>query len=779
MDSRVASPPETASLWIEIRRAVWVFLGFAGVAVLLSSGHFLSLVLPQVVFGLQAFAVLILGTWLAVAVLTPSARPNTPLFAPVLFGMAVYGVSALLSQRPRLSVESTLGGIGFGIAFLFLTRLLMDPWIRKRVATLFVCVVGAMAFAYIGQVVVNWVDWWGVIGKISIPPLRPSWAGLVFGSPNVMGSFLLLGGPIAVAMLPRITPRRAPVRILAALVIVALFLTGSRGAYLGAACASVTAVWLLLTRERSRSVLISIRVAIRDRRWLIPVGIALAAGYLALLPAVLYRFGTGGEGVRLDLWESALAIFAAHPLTGGGPGTWVQLKVEANPPGVPNNIFNNAHNMYVQAAAELGVIGLVAMVVLLIAVGRRLLAGRSAADHGLRFESVAVVAGLVAFAAQLTVENMIRLPAICFLLIFVVAWIDAGLPRPSMEPHGRRLRGWQRVVSGRWLYASTLIGIVGVVPTLVRIDLAANDSARGQYAILAEGWPTALAYYELAHRGDPEFTLYDVERAAAMARLGMTADAKAILESVVKIDPIAVNQIGLAALELELGNTSAALSRARLALSLGTGEPTIAINVGRIAEAVGDRSLAMESYADLLAWAPPLAADPFWDAAERTIPKAAIVEAARTRSTPSDAALISAYAGATVEARMELESLPATGTRDIYLAVTDWLGGDVVKAEATLAARVEANPLDWTSAAWLSRIARLSGDPNTAYRYARWAVAVQGDTAPSVLFEDAIAASSSEAAQNAGLPGGYPSSVYLRTTTPFLLMPQLTLVGVR
>jgi O-antigen ligase len=766
-----------ASAWRDLAPAAWLFVGFAGIAVFLFAGHFQSLVTLPVVVGLQVFAVVILGAWLLLAVLKREARPTTPLLLPVLAASAAYALSAMLSQRPRLSLESTLGGLGFALTFLFLSRLLREPWIRRRAAALFVSVMTALAVGYIVQVSINWIDWWRLIGHLAIPPLRPSWAGLMFGSPNVVGTFLIVGGPLAVALVRSATPRRSPVWILLAITAIALFLTGSRGAYLGAGLGLAIAAAMSVNMQQLQAFWRALRAYARGRLWVVGAGLVLVAGIGALIPSVIYRFGTGGEEVRIDLWRSALTIFLQHPVTGAGPGTWVQLKIAANPVGVPNYIFNNAHNMYVQAAAELGVVGLLALAGLVVTFGARLFLARQVGDVALRRESLAVVVGMVALSAQLMVENMIRLPAVCLLVVCVLAWVDAGLTEgPTSVP---RWTWIQRLRNGRWLPLVAVVAVLAVVPTLIRIDQASVDAATGNLAATVNDIPLALSYYQQAADADPDFTLYDLERASALARTGRTEEARAILARAVEVDPLAANRIGLAVLDLKLGDTSTAIEQAHLAMANGSGEPTIGLNAGLIAEAAGDQQFAVDSFAQAIAWAPPLARSDFWLAPVRAASKDLIVDAARLRSTPLDAALIAAYAGHPDVAKAELGILPVSATRDVNLAITQWLGGDLAGAQASLRARLDRDPLDWTAAAWLSRISRLSGDYETGLRYARWAEAVQGDTAPSVLLEEAIVEQGTMDARGAGMPKGYPASVYLRENPPFLEMPELVVVGTR
>jgi O-antigen ligase len=627
-----------------------------------------------------------------------------------------------------------------------------------------------LAVAYIGQVAYFWVDWWGVIGRIAVPPLRPSWAGLMFGSPNVTASVLLLLGPLAVAILWSRMRRRPVIALVGMLLVLAVFVSGSRGAYLGLAVGSLALLGFVLAGRRQA--LRSTLATAAHRPFIVGTVIVLFGIAVMLLPAVIYRFGTGGEEVRIDLWRSALSIFTDHPITGGGPGTWVQLKVAANPEGVPNYIFNNAHNMYLQAAAELGLLGLAAMTVLAWAVIRRLLAARTLVPQ-LGGESAAVLVSLLGLGMQLLVENQVRLPTICFVVAVVVAWVDAGLP--ESEAKWRWLGGRRASL----LPALGLAGILASVPILLQIDTAAFSASAGDLAATFNNWPAAMSYYQQAAQRDPSFVLYSADLASALARNGQLDQARKQLERVIADDPTAINQIGLAALEAQLGDVDAAVRRAHAALRIGTGEPTIAINAGLIAERAIDPSFALDAFADAIAWSPALAADPFWTSPDRMVPFDHVLDAARGRSNAFDAALIAAYAGRDAEAAAGLRQLPSSTQRDTYLAIVGWLAGDIAGARVALEAQLDANPLDWTAAAWLSRLSRLNGDAETGYRYARWAVAVQGDTAPSVLLEETIVAPNSETARSAGLPKGYPANVYLRAAPPFLPVPNLVLVGAR
>lgn len=764
------------------RRAAWIVIAVAWAFFLTSGGTYPGIADVQAQLVAQVFAVAILGSWLVIALLRPGWRLTTPLLIPVLAASAAYAAAGLFSQRPRLSLEPTIAGIGFALAFLFLTRLLADDWFRSRARVLTIAFVALVAVGYVGQVVIEWVTWWQLVGRIALPPLRPSFVGLFLGSPNLIATSLILAGPIAVTFIASSPARRPLVVTLAVIAALAIFLTGSRGGYIGAGTATLVGIGLLVGRYGPMK-LRDMVVDLTRRRPIILAPVAVAfLGLLIAIPALAYRFAQGGADLRFDLWRSALAIFADHPILGGGPGTWVQLKVVTNPAGVQNIVVPHAHDLYIQALAELGVVGVLALAFLVVTVARRLFAASRRAPGPLGIEAGAVIAGVAGFAAQSVVDNLVNLPFVCLLVVWLVAWVEGGLA-PGDQPTTTSDRANRE--SGRWLarrgsalVGVGLLGVLLVIPVLIRVDTAALDDAAGNSAAADQDWPTALSHFEAARAADPDFTLYQLQTASALARVGRTSEARALLAQAVMDDPLAINQIGLAVLDATLGNYPEAMIRARAAAALGIGEPTVALNAGIVGEAAGDHAFAVAEFATAIAWDPPLARSGFWDAPERVTSKGAIVAAARAMTDALDGALIDAYAGNPSEARSALEAMAPSSQRDVYVAACEWLGGDATGALARLGEITRRDPLDWFAAGWASRIARLSGDLATADRYASWAIAVEADAASSVIGEASVVPAEDDAA-SAGLPANYPWGVYLRPSSPYLLVPELTLIGVR
>src|SRR3990170_148023 len=718
-DILTAVGPDPGRVSAALRLAGWIVVLAATTYIMAVGGTYNGIASAPDRVLMQALAYGILGTWCIGAVFRPSWRPRTPLLFPVVLASAVYGLSALFSERPRLSLDPTMAGFAVALTYLFLSRILADSWFRRRFEPAMVTAVGLVSAAYIVQVVLEWLKWWGLVGALVVPPLRPSFVGLGFGSPNLVATFLLLLAPLAVVVVVGHSSRTWPAVALGAAVAVAIFLTGSRGAYIGVAVALFVAVGLAATRrEFGRPLADKANLLFRRRRSVLALSAVCVLVLVVFTPVVVSRFGQGGDSLRIDLWRSAASIFVDHPLFGGGPGTWVQLKIPANPPGTSNIIVAHAHNMYIQAAAELGLVGLAALLFLVIATGRRLLGAWRSAPVPLSVETGAVIVGLSAFAGQSLVDNLVNLPFVCLLVIGVVAWVDAGMI--NLEASGTNNRSVDHTVSrlsAVVLPVAALVASVLVLPFVIRTDAAMFASEAGALAGKAGDWPTALADYGVATSLDPGFALHRLERASALARTGRLAEAREETLAASKDDQTAIILASLAALDQAAGDLAAANEHVRRAVTFGTNEPNVALNAGLIGEAIGDRAFALDQFANAVAWDPPLAGNAFWVLSKRAVSKADVLALARERSDPETAALIRAYGGEPRTARRELEALGPSAAHDVLVA-----------------------PLVITE---LSTIPAGPGD------------------------------------EEAGMPFDYPWAIYLRPTPPYLLAPQLTLIGRR
>lgn len=251
--------------------------------------------------------------------------------------------------------------------------------------------------------------------------------------PRPAGTFLnpnhLAGWLVAVLLLALGTWRAGSGRVslrvrigLALPVVAALFVIGSRGAFLALAAGLG---WLLLSSWQGLSR--------RSRTALVVAGclVGLAAGL-----AVVQRFRTPDPYSihRALIWKASTRVFLDHPWTGTGPGQfkWASRNYQF-PDGTPplqfERRFRTTHSDWIRAGAEYGLPGLAAV---LLALG---LAAREIGRGRRRGKTVpaGAVAALVALGAQTAVDNPSERPAL-WLLSAVL--LGALLSRPAESRAG-------------------------------------------------------------------------------------------------------------------------------------------------------------------------------------------------------------------------------------------------------------------------------------------------------------------------------------------------------
>jgi O-antigen ligase len=219
------------------------------------------------------------------------------------------------------------------------------------------------------------------------------------------------------------------------------------GVVLSGAALAVMGLTLVLTASRSgtgcfiAAMMVVIAAAMRTRartrlpgrrRTIMVVYVASLAAFTVIgtgLPAMADRFSSPGTstpyalGERLNLWRDALQVMRRFPVTGTGLNTYTAVTPFFQTGVTPTS--DEAHNDYLQLAAEGGLlVGLPALALVVTfarEVLRRFRAGRvSVTSYWLR---VGAVAGLIAIALQESVEFSLQLPgnAVMFAALCAVA----------------------------------------------------------------------------------------------------------------------------------------------------------------------------------------------------------------------------------------------------------------------------------------------------------------------------------------------------------------------
>lgn len=266
---------------------------------------------------------------LAFAVIGPRSSPRLVLLAClalflVLAYKAYFGPAPMeqygVEKQFKLVTSTLLSALCAALIFNFeRLRMLSRVWVIVSAVLAVLTLVSGDSFS---------------AGRASVFDSNPIWLARAFAS-----------GAIFAMALPTIGSSKWW-RIAAVPLVVGLVLTGSRGPAIGLAAA--LAVLLIHNAPRLLTTL---------------AGAGLAYGAFTLVPALtntrigrtISDTGTdGGSGIRTEMWSSAWQTWRSHP-SGVGIGNW------SNYSGITT--FSWPHNLWLEVAAELGTMAILALIV--------------------------------------------------------------------------------------------------------------------------------------------------------------------------------------------------------------------------------------------------------------------------------------------------------------------------------------------------------------------------------------------------------------------------------
>lgn len=177
------------------------------------------------------------------------------------------------------------------------------------------------------------------------------------------------------------------------------------------------------------------------------------------------RLSSVGNDGRIPQWKAAVEAFEEAPLFGKGAGTYALQWAQRRP---YDFTVINAHSLYVEVMGELGIVGLLLVVGLMLA----FLVGAARRLRGRDRQVFAVfIAMAVVWMAHAGIDWDWQMPAIS---LWLFALGGLALARPIREPRER-----VEVVAGRVprLVAAVCVGVLAITPVVVAISQVRLESA--------------------------------------------------------------------------------------------------------------------------------------------------------------------------------------------------------------------------------------------------------------------------------------------------------------
>ena len=348
-----------------------------------------------------AFAVLLAAATAAALLSADTSRALSRVVYLVLFGLFAFALAATLSSG-RLSRESVAKAmlVSGGLAAAALAIQFAAQYVSSMGSVQDWLFDVESLFAGERAAEVQKSNW--VVADLDV--LR---AVFPFMSPATAGQYMMFALIAGVWLRRERTPADAvgsTVEIaLIALIAAALLVTFSRQSWIGAAVG-----------------IVALGLGRRPLQMLAAALLAMIVVVLVPIPGSSGSFGdyllTAGDtstestDTRLELWEQTLELIPEHALIGAGPGLIGTLG-----PGVSDRPFY-AHNIYLDAAVEVGIVGALALLAVF-------LAGLTAAY---RREAALAFALIAAFAVAGMFDDVLYAPRNGLMLAIAFALIAGG-----------------------------------------------------------------------------------------------------------------------------------------------------------------------------------------------------------------------------------------------------------------------------------------------------------------------------------------------------------------
>lgn len=436
-------------------------------------------------------------------------------------------------------------------------------------------------------------------GALDFNPPRPV---STFGNPNSLAAFLVMLLPLIVAR--GIDARRAGRIALTLYFVLAgglLVLTTSRGGWIGAAAGVLAVGGVVLLGDW--------------RGWWARVGRIMRAVVLifgvsaiaAIIGAVIVSLGWGGRSLNTRTWiyDAAWQTFAAQPVAGSGLYTFGRdlARYYAMPTYEPHA---HAHNIVLHVAAELGIVGVIALAVPVLALARALMRTVRAADVADRGMVLGALGAGVGFLVHHLFDVPAMLPAIPLMLIVILA---AGIivPARADTPATAPRRAPIFAVAFLWIALITS----GVWSALIYNrywDAVRINAPVGRYIDAATALNSVIA-------ADPNQPAYLYTQGMLLALSDeRSAESAAAFARFTALEPdYALGWVNLAAMRAAAGDAAGALTAWATAADHGNQSWSIQYRWGEYAELQAEVIMARGAYMRALTVNPDARLHPAWD----------------------------------------------------------------------------------------------------------------------------------------------------------------------
>jgi O-antigen ligase len=350
---------------------------------------------------------------------------RTPLDKPIILLLVLTTVSCLFSTHPRTSFWATVLLLNYIVIFYITVHYLRT---RRHFRTLIFLIIGLATFlslfGFFKKFAINPFPWWDYRDLTYGPEFLTS----TYGNHNHLAGYLEMAFFLILGLFLRDYKggRLCLMVYLALIILTALVLSLSRGAWGASTCGLIFMASMLLSSRRfNRKKLLLFLILGVSVLLLI---VLASTPVVERLLTVLENQEDASFQSRRIAWKGVIQMIVDNPLLGTGPGTFALVFTQYQPPGLGRR-FMNAHNDYLHYTAELGLLLVPLLIFAIFAFYRKALTKLDNPSRLLRGITLGAVSGITAILFHSLLDFNLHIPANALLFTFLAAIVVA--PRPS------------------------------------------------------------------------------------------------------------------------------------------------------------------------------------------------------------------------------------------------------------------------------------------------------------------------------------------------------------
>lgn len=283
----------------------------------------------------------------------------------------------------------------------------------------------------------------------------------------------------------------------------------------------------------------------------------------ALGDSSIGRFAAVSGNGRYDLWKGAIDASQGHLLAGSGPGTFQLLWL----PRAPYFIYvQNAHSLYFETLAELGIVGLALLVGFFALVLWCAIALVVRSRYEARTRAAGAAAALLAFMVSVAFDWIWQVPVLPVAFMVLAAAVVAPGIRPTVQGGA-----WAR----RTMVRAGMVVLALACLVAIGVPLATTNAVRASQAAASTGDPgLALRDAQEAARIEPAAASPQIQLALVQELRGDFRGALTAARRAVGDEPLNWSAwLIVSRLEAEAGNAQSSLAAFRHARLLNPRSP--------------------------------------------------------------------------------------------------------------------------------------------------------------------------------------------------------------